>query len=124
MAWSIFVGDLPATAFVCHRCDNPPCVNPEHLFLGTRKDNTEDAISKNRFARGERSGQSKLTTEQVITIRSLAKSGVSGHKIATQFNVHFVTVYKIIRRVTWKHVPVDTATEYQKQDKQQDHHFS
>ena len=56
---------------VLHRCDNPPCVRPEHLFLGTSRQNTQDAVSKGRMPRGERAWVSKLSDDQIAAIRSL-----------------------------------------------------
>jgi hypothetical protein len=54
VAWGLVKGDIPDGLLALHRCDNPPCVNPDHLFLGTHKDNTQDALSKGRFAVGDR----------------------------------------------------------------------
>lgn len=67
----IKIGPVPTDAVVCHRCDNPSCINPEHLFIGTQKENVNDRDAKGRRnqARGERHGASKLTSEQVTAIR-------------------------------------------------------
>lgn len=56
LAWILANGPIPEGLHVCHRCDNPPCCNPEHLFIGTRKDNMQDCLAKGRFATGDRSG--------------------------------------------------------------------
>lgn len=67
--YAVYNGDIPSGMLVCHKCDNPSCVNPEHLFLGTAKQNSEDMISKNRFPHSENHPNAKLTNEQVKLIR-------------------------------------------------------
>lgn len=69
-AWELANGPIPDGLFVCHRCDNPPCCNVEHLFLGTVADNAADMVAKGRSARGGRLPQTKLTDEQVAEIRA------------------------------------------------------
>jgi hypothetical protein len=49
LSWSAFIGEIPGDKYVCHKCDNPGCINPSHLWLGTQKDNVQDSIKKNRF---------------------------------------------------------------------------
>jgi hypothetical protein len=103
----------------CHRCDNPPCVNPAHLFAGTRRQNNADRKSKSRGAFGERSGvhthpetvkrgvehhSAKLTETDVREIRRLAVSGQSGPVIAKQFGVTHHLVYLIRDGKAWQHV--------------------
>lgn len=106
-------GPIPEGMHVCHTCDNRRCVNPDHLFLGTHKDNMKDMREKRRYklpkpeqkARGEKVGASKLTGEKVSLIRSLAASGVKHGVIAAQFDISDCTVCNIVNRVYWKHVP-------------------
>lgn len=88
---------------VCHRCDTPSCVNPSHLFLGTHKQNFEDAASKGRMssAKGSMSVVSKLTEEQVFLIRSDARSC---RKIAADYGISNRHVSGIKRRETWGHI--------------------
>lgn len=64
-----FNGDIPEGMFVCHKCDVPSCCNPNHLFIGTAKENSQDAVKKNRVAKGHRNSRAKLTNEQVELIR-------------------------------------------------------
>lgn len=70
-----------------HRCDNPPCVNPAHLFLGTNQDNVDDRVSKDRTLRGMRHPQAKLTTEQIEELRRLRSTGWLQREIAAHFGV-------------------------------------
>ena len=98
---------------VCHKCDNRKCVNPDHLFLGTRKENMQDAVAKGRQARGEklsimRRGEncksSKLTWESVRKIRDMKAAGVKTSELADQFKVSMDNIRKIVRFNTWKEI--------------------
>lgn len=89
-AYIAFVGEIPDELFVCHRCDNPPCFNPAHLFLGTHRDNMRDAKAKKRSrgVEGMANVNAKLTDEQVGQILDLAKDKSLTYKeIAKQFNI-------------------------------------
>jgi hypothetical protein len=92
--------------FVCHRCDNPGCVNPAHLFVGTAKDNHNDMRSKGRHVnppvmRGESNVNAKLNPEKVLAIRVAAASGQVHRDIAYLFAISIFTVGKVVRRETW-----------------------
>lgn len=100
-AFRCFVGDIPAGQFVCHECDNRVCVNPRHLFLGTPKENSQDAARKGRMARGERSHLSKLTESQVLAI--FTETGTQA-EIAARHGVCRGTVQLIKYKKVWKHV--------------------
>ncbi len=105
VSWIIHKGPIPAGLCVLHKCDNPPCVNPDHLFLGTLKDNTQDMLRKNRTVRylrkGERSG--KLTWAKVRKIRAILTSNRQTQKeIAEEFGVSEETICSISRGKTWK----------------------
>jgi len=111
-AYSAFNGPIPAGMSVCHRCDNPCCVNPDHLWLGTPSDNMSDCLSKGRhasqsgtanYAKGIRQGLAKLTPHQVSQIR---ESGhiVSQRALAIRFGVSKTAINLVQRGATWKHV--------------------
>jgi len=102
-----FVSPIPPGLSVLHRCDNPPCINPDHLFLGTQKDNMADMVSKGRRAptAGVFNGRAKLTKEQVCRIRDLiADQGMLLREIAKMFEVHVETISRIKHRIYWKDV--------------------
>ena len=88
-----------------HRCDNPACVNPEHMFVGNHQDNMNDMISKKRdyHPKGELN-HSKLTEKQVLKIRAMAKNGDSSTLLSIQFGVHVSTIRGIVTRKKWKHI--------------------
>lgn len=79
--------EIPSGIDVCHSCDNRRCINPEHLFLGTRKDNMQDAVKKSRVASGMSLPQSKLSNSDKLRIKELAREGISYADIADQFNI-------------------------------------
>jgi hypothetical protein len=89
---------------VCHHCDHPWCCNPAHWFIGTTADNLKDRDAKGRQARGERSGMAKLTTPDILEIRSRYATGESQQSIADSFGISQLHVSNIARRVAWKHV--------------------
>ena len=103
LSWILHYGEIPDGLFVCHKCDNRGCVNPEHLFLGDAKDNSHDCRDKERNARGETT-YSKLTVEQVIEIRARAAAGESQRRIARDYPVGHSMVGFIVNRKRWKHV--------------------
>lgn len=120
-AWTQTQGVIPSGLLVLHRCDNPSCVNTQHLFLGTQADNMRDMISKGRdrkatperhgtklhpesIARGEKRGASKLKTADIHLIRILIASGLPHRKIAKQFGVSSPQISYIKNRKTWSHV--------------------
>lgn len=106
MAWILTYGEIPDGLQVLHKCDNPPCVNPNHLFLGTNDDNVQDKIQKGRMItlRGEESPSSKLTEKEVRQIRRLRNSGFSYAELGRNFNVDISTARYICIRKLWKHI--------------------
>lgn len=108
-SWLIHYGKIPKGLHVLHRCDNPPCVRPDHLFLGTGKDNFADMIDKGRQnygnrSRGEEHVRSIFTEEEVLEIRALRSGGFSLGAIAEAFMVRKSAVSHIIQRRCWKHI--------------------
>lgn len=115
-SWELHKGPIPEGIEVCHNCpggDNPSCVNPDHLFLGTQADNMADAQKKGRIytgganqaAYGEDHGMSRLTEEQVIDILSLRNQGLSYSKIANRYGFLSQSIGEICRGETWSHIP-------------------
>lgn len=121
LSWEIHNNEkIPEGLLVCHKCDNPECSNPDHLFVGTQQDNIDDMRAKNRGAfglrngkttkpeftpRGENHGRSKLTTSQVIEIRNLyIPRVVSSIKLAKRFGVTKQSVLSILKKENWAHV--------------------
>lgn len=101
LSYSIHVGPIPEGKCVCHRCDVPLCVNPDHLFIGTQLENLSDMDSKRRRAVGVRNGVSKLDDETVLTIRN---SESSTRTLAHQLGVSQRTINYVRKGFTWQHV--------------------
>ncbi len=114
LAWELENGPIPDGLHVCHQCDNPPCVNPTHLFIGTRYDNLRDAASKgrcgpqryhDRYPYGELVGNSKLKDTDVIDIRRRLVTGEMQVTLAREYGVHKTLISCIARRTIWRHLP-------------------
>lgn len=103
-------GEIPEGMFVCHHCDNPKCVRPDHLFLGTSKDNHADMISKGREnkERGEDRYNATLTESDVKAIRASysfrGRTGLSGKQLSQKYGVNRSMISAILKRKRWKHV--------------------
>lgn len=95
--------DAIAGLSVMHTCDNPGCINPAHLKLGTHADNMQDKKNKGRAPRGEDAGWAKLTEKQVIEIRGLA-ARIQYRLLAAQYGVSVPTIKDIVYRKSWKHI--------------------
>lgn len=106
LAYKLHYGPFPEEFDICHHCDNPPCMNPEHLFRGTAKDNILDMMMKGRAgsAPGTRNASAKLTESDVIEIRRLHTQGISYTQLVLLYRVGKTTVSRIIRRKSWKHI--------------------
>jgi len=106
LSWHLHRGDIPPGVFVLHRCDNPGCVNPEHLWLGTQQDNVDDMVAKGRACfrgKGSAHPRAKLTEEKVLAIRAALAGGVSLRSQARAYGVSEKTLRDLRARVTWRH---------------------
>lgn len=103
VSWALAHGSIPASQCVLHRCDNRPCVNPSHLFLGTRIDNTADRDAKGRTATGRRVSTAKLSPSQVSEIRQRYGSGGETHRsLGSVFGVDHTVIGDILRGKSWR----------------------
>lgn len=101
LAWELHRGAIPEGMEICHSCDNPSCVNPAHLFIGTHADNMADRDRKLRYTHGEEISWSKLTIADVAAIRN---ANIPQVELAAQYGVSFQTISEIKLRKTWKQV--------------------
>lgn len=105
VSWRIYRGEIPDGISVLHKCDNPGCVNPDHLFLGTNSDNMKDAFRKKRgripHHKGEKAHSAKLTE---FDVRQIRKSTNSCAEIAKEFGICQSNVSAIRRHKTWRHI--------------------
>jgi len=104
LSYELHIGQIPEGFIVCHRCDNPKCTNPEHLWIGTTQDNVDDKIRKGRSNKGQKHGNSKLKDEDIPEIRKMLDLGVSGAKLARKYNVSTTIISYIKNKKTWTHV--------------------
>lgn len=95
---------VPAGKVVMHACDNPRCINPDHLSIGTQGDNVRDSICKGRY---NAFGIQRLNAAQVQSIRRQSEAGVSRDALAKEFNMSRHSIGNILRRDTWAHLPVE-----------------
>ena len=111
IAWELTNGEIPDGLCVLHNCpngDNPKCVNPSHLFLGTQLENIKDSINKERYTRGEKQGHHKLTEAQVLAIRQQYKIGnITQTKLALDFGVSRRAIGMILNRTNWNYLKDD-----------------
>lgn len=134
LSWELTTGSIPDGLFVCHRCDNPRCVNPQHLFLGSHAENVADMVAKGRSARGDRNGMrrhpdrrprgvahglhihpesiqrgsdhhhAKLNEEDVRAIRARVAGGEPQRSVARDYGVVETVVSRVVHRKSWRHV--------------------
>jgi hypothetical protein len=103
VAYEFAFGPIPDGLVVCHRCDNPACVNPSHMFLGTQSDNMADMNAKGRHARGEGSG-GKLSASDIPAIRAALAAGEAQESVGRRFGITQSAVSRIKLGKNWRHV--------------------
>jgi hypothetical protein len=104
VSYTLTYGEIPSGLCVCHVCDNPTCVRPDHLFLGTNADNIADKVAKQRQTRGEKHRNTHLTDCQIKEIRLACESGERQASVGRRFGISQSTVSSIFLRTTWRHV--------------------
>lgn len=104
LSYEIHYGKFDESLCVCHTCDNPRCVAPEHLFLGTKKDNSDDMFAKNRnhHLAGEENKNAKLTIKQVNEIRNKLMDGSAASILAKEYGVSDIHIRRIKHKQSWK----------------------
>ena len=107
-SYEYFIGPIPEDLCVLHKCDNPSCVRPDHLFLGTNQDNVNDKVSKNRHHRGEQSGTNKLSEDEVIQIKKELQNYYIGqvNDLSHFYKVSKATISLIKTGSTWSHISI------------------
>lgn len=100
VSYRFFVGEIPPSMNVLHRCDNPSCVNPEHLFLGTQKDNVADMIKKGRNKNGQPNPKYKFDDQTVLKIRKDFESGIFPKDLRLSYGISHAQLYRITRYKT------------------------
>lgn len=110
-SWIIHHGLIPKRMHVCHSCDNPICTNPDHLWIGTFKENNDDKIAKGRgryapppIKKGSENASSRLNEDQVAEIKKLLNEGHSSYGIGKEFGVSKTTILRIKTGVNWSHI--------------------
>ena len=98
-------GPVPRDLVVCHKCDNPTCVNVDHLFIGTYQDNMDDMVGKGRSLFGEKNPNNVLSEADVMNIRRSYYDGASAKRLAEEYHTTAGYVYAIVWGKTWKHLP-------------------
>lgn len=108
-SYMLYVGDFDKSKFICHTCDNPSCVNPKHLFVGTASENMKDKIKKGRVKnppvhKGNKQHLAKMNPEKIREIRKLFSDGASQTDLAKKYGLHTATMNNICRNKSWKDV--------------------
>lgn len=111
-SWAHWFGPIPNGLHVLHKCDNPACVRPDHLFTGYQRDNVADMVAKNRMVslRGEAHGMSKLTEVQALEVKQRLASGESASKLGREYCVKRPAIWKIKAGINWAHLTLPQKT--------------
>lgn len=107
LSYTLTYGEIASSVFICHKCDTPACVRPDHLFAGTPADNMQDMKSKGRARprRGADHPTTRLTENDVREIRAQAAQGANQHVLAAQYGMDQSSISNIVTRKHWKHLP-------------------
>ena len=106
LAWMFTNGPIPKRLAVCHTCDNRPCCNPTHFFLGSQADNIRDMVSKGRLSHGARHPLSKLTPRTIGYAAFLTGLGLSLHRVSQLMGVKYGSLWRAVSGHTWNHEPI------------------
>lgn len=109
LSYTLHTGSIPEGLFVCHTCDNPSCINPDHLFLGTNDENMQDMCAKDRSNRGSRHYSAVLNDELVLKLRKEYNKGDSWMDLEKKYGVNRGVLRPAILGMTWKHLPLSTG---------------
>lgn len=102
LSFHAFIGQIPEGLFVCHKCNVRDCVNPDHLFLGTPKENMQDSAKKGTLMKGDRHTSAKLTTKKAVEIINRHRSGrISCKELAKEYGVCHSTILRVVQGVNW-----------------------
>lgn len=104
ISWELRYGEVPENMCVLHHCDNPSCVNPAHLYLGTNQDNVNDKVAKSRQAVGINNGGNKYPPEKILEIKRLRQDGKTQREIAKTLGVSKGLVYYVITGQVWRNL--------------------
>src|SRR6266496_700029 len=107
-SYALHVGPIPHGVKVLHKCDNPSCINPEHLFLGSHQDNVADCVKKRRHTYGERQWKAVVTEDDVLKIRAInphRNGPIMIKTVAKSYGVTPKQISRIVKRTSWRHVP-------------------
>lgn len=107
ISWQIYIGEIPFKHFICHKCDNPICCNPNHLFVGLPADNSKDMKNKNRSPKGSKHLHAVLKEEDVKIIKKRLQNKETSYRISKDYSVNMSTIYSIQYGNTWSHVTLE-----------------
>lgn len=118
LAYKIYIGSIPKGKIVCHHCDNPSCINTDHLYVGTYKDNAHDRMKRGRsnIKTGEESSASKLTRARAIELIQRRKNGERSETLAEDYGITIWTVNDIMKGKSWKNIDRDSIVGASKKD--------
>lgn len=110
-SWILKYGEIPSGLFVCHKCDNRKCVNPDHLFLGSNQDNLNDMKSKGRSGRGIKNAMHRYSEEVIRRVKEMKVQFFTQKKTAQETGVNKSTISMIWSGKTWRHIEVPGFTD-------------